>query len=701
MGVHLLKWSFSQYWRLILSPGVRMGMNRTLIKTPLPSPFSHKQASIPHKEFCLLHVGEFAGVVLFANNPGQVQGQRTQTCIPYRIVSRQLGSYQPVTHTSFEITSMYFTAVPGPVGRDGDSIGKLWKHCHISSHVLELYLCRLERCSNSLHRPMPRNRESTLLNNAPSHPVTSAIPWSMAYDYDCIVLGTGNAALCAAITAAESGCSAARVLVLDKAPEEWAGGNSYFTAGAFRTAHGGLRDLVSIVHSEDDARLARTDIEPYPGTQFIEDILRLGESKSDRALVDAVVGDSRDAVQWLAEDVGVRFTFPAHRQAYEVDGRIKFWGGLVLAARDGGKGLVQDLMTKARGLSIEFRWETEVVGLVVEEDTRVRGVKAVDARGEERTLTARAVILACGGFEANQEMRAKYLGSDWDYAHVRGTPYNQGDGFKLALALPLALRPNLVGDWAGCHSTCWDFNSPKDGGSRDVTNAYTKSGYPLGLMINPQGRRYVDEGADFRNYTYAIYGRATLAQPGGFAFQVWDKKGKAMLRVEEYGDGVTRMIEAASVEELAQLLTDEGLEDPEAFVETVKEYNDAVKAFKAEFQGVTFDPAVKDGLSTQSSTKTLAVPKSNWARTIAEAPFVAVKITCGVTFTFGGLPIDPGTAGVVGAEGTTVDGLFCAGEIVGNLFWRNYPGGSGLTSGAVFGRRAGREAGRLVSEGKP
>ena len=280
---------------------------------------------------------------------------------------------------------------------------------------------------------------------------------------------------------------------------------------------------------------------------------------------------------------------------------------------------------------------------------------------------------------------------------MRGTPHNQGDGFKLALDLPPSVRPDLVGDWAGCHSTCWDFNSPKDGGSRALTNAYTKSGYPLGLMLNSRGRRYVDEGADFRNYTYAIYGRETLAQPGGFAFQVWDQKGKSMLRVEEYGDDVTRKIEATSVEELAQLLEKDGLKDPRAFVETVNEYNEAVHAFEEEFPGKAFDPVVKDGLGTQSPTKKLEIPKSNWARTLEEPPFVAVKITCGVTFTFGGLPIDPETGGVFIAGGNeTIGGLFCAGEMVGNLFWGNYPGGSGLTAGAVFGRRAGKEVGRLA-----
>ncbi|KAF8507633.1 FAD/NAD-binding domain-containing protein [Gautieria morchelliformis] len=524
-------------------------------------------------------------------------------------------------------------------------------------------------------------------------------------DYDCIVLGTGNAALCAAIAAVEAGCEPSRVLIVDKAPVEWAGGNSYFTAGAFRTVHGGLQDLRSAVRmaEKDESRLNRIDIEPYTKEQFVEDILRLGNRKSDMKLVDALVGDSREVITWLTESVGVRFAFPSHRQAYEVGGRIKFWGGLELAAQAGGKGLVEALMDKATKLGIQFRWETTVVGFVVVHGEHVRGVNVTYNHHppKQETLTARVVILACGGFEANKDMRVKYLGPGWDHARVRGTPYNQGDGFKLALDLPPGLRPDLVGDWAGCHSTCWDFNSPRLGGSRDLTNAYTKSGYPLGLMVNSEGRRYVDEGADYRNYTYAIYGKATLRQPGGFAFQVWDQKGTGMLRIEEYGDNVTKRIEAPSIEELARLLEKEGLRDSAAFLETLNEYNEAVKAFAAEFPGRQFNPAVKDGLGSQSSAKSLEIPKSNWARTLDEPPFVAVKITCGVTFTFGGLPIDAETAAVIKPGGDeTIDGLLCAGEMVGNIFWGNYPGGSGLTSGAVFGRRAGKEAGRLVKESR-
>ncbi|GJJ14697.1 hypothetical protein Clacol_008964 [Clathrus columnatus] len=523
------------------------------------------------------------------------------------------------------------------------------------------------------------------------------LPWQ----YQCIILGTGNAALCTAISAVESGCDAARILIIDSCPPSWAGGNTFFTAAAYRTCHEGLSDLLSIVQKieTDEERLKRIDVEPYTKSQFMEDIFRLGSGKSNPALVSTLVEDSREIVGWLAHDVGVRFMLSTHRQAYDVGGRFKFWGGLVLTVPDGGKGLIHDLMKKVTDLGIRFKWETTATELYVEDSKHVRGVRVKNPDGSIETLKSRAVVLACGGFEANPQMRAEYLGDQWINAHVRGTPYNKGDGFKLVRDLPVNLRPDFVGDWGGCHSTCWDFNSSRDEGSRNLTNAYTKSGYPLGLMINALGKRYVDEGADFRNYTYAIYGKATLTQPGGFAFQVWDNKSRQKLRVEEYGDEVTTKVQASSVEELAELLEKEGLEDKQAFVATINEYNEAVETFNMECPNKTFDPSVKDGLGTQSSSKKLPIPKSNWAVKIQEPPFISVKITCGITFTFGGLPIDATTAGVKkGNKGEIIDGLFAAGEIVGDIFWGNYPGGSGLTAGAVFGRRAGREIGALVGQ---
>ncbi|OSD07588.1 FAD/NAD(P)-binding domain-containing protein [Trametes coccinea BRFM310] len=516
---------------------------------------------------------------------------------------------------------------------------------------------------------------------------TKTVP---SLDYDCIVVGSGHAGSCAALSARDAGCK--RVLVVDKCPPEWVGGNGYFTAGAHRTVHGGLQDLLPIVQNVSPEAARNIDLDAYTADDFTRDIMRLGNGRSDPGVVKAVVDGSRDAVQWLADRVKVPFILSFHRQAYLVNGRQVFWGGLVLSVEDGGKGLIAAHRAALEAAGIETWFNTAATEVLVDGDAVVGLV--VDKEGTPLRLRAPAVILACGGFEANRELRGKHLGTDWERAKVRGTPYNTGDG--LALAQRVGAR--LTGDFAGCHSTCWDANAPSDRGDRVLSNQFTKSGYPLGLMLNTRGARFVDEGEDFRNYTYAKFGRAILAQPGGVAFQVWDSAVVGWLRKEEYADDVVERIWADSVRGLAEKLEEKGLEDKEAFVRTVERYNEATRAFRAEHPDKEWDPAVKDGLSTQSSSVQLELPKSNWALPIEQPPFLAVEVTCGITFTFGGLAIEPGTAGVISEKtGKPIRGLFCTGELVGGLFYGNYPGGSGLTGGAVFGRKAGEEAAKLAA----
>ncbi|KAI0695743.1 FAD/NAD(P)-binding domain-containing protein [Cerioporus squamosus] len=489
--------------------------------------------------------------------------------------------------------------------------------------------------------------------------------------FDCIVVGSGHAGSCAALAARDSGCK--RVLIVEKSPPEWVGGNGYFTAGAHRTVHGGLYDLLPIVKNVTPEAAANIDLAPYTADEFTDDIMRLGDGRSHGDIVKALVDGSRDAVQWLAERVHVPFIFSFHRQAYLINGRQVFWGGLALSVED-----------------VKTWFDTAAVELVVDGDTVV-GLK-VSRDGETLTLRSSAVVLACGGFEASRALRTQYLGSDWQRAKVRGTPFNTGDG--LALAQRVGAR--LTGDFAGCHSTCWDANAPDDRGDRVLSNQFTKSGYPLGLMLNAKGARFVDEGEDFRNYTYAKFGRAIMSQPGGVAFQVWDSTTIPLLRKEEYADDVVQQIWGDTLEELAAKLVEKGLEDKDAFVQTITRYNETARAFRAERPETKWDPAVKDGVSTQSSHLQLPLPKSNWALPVEQPPFLAVKVTCGITFTFGGLAIDPETAGVLSdATEKPIPGLFCTGELVGGLFYRNYPGGSGLTGGTVFGRKAGREAAKL------
>ncbi|ORY68180.1 fumarate reductase flavo protein subunit [Pseudomassariella vexata] len=509
---------------------------------------------------------------------------------------------------------------------------------------------------------------------------------ALPQECDVLVVGSGNAGFSAAISASQSG--AKNVVLIDKCHEDWAGGNSFFTAGAFRTTHEGLKDLLPIVKNVDAETVKIIDLDPYTSDDFQNDLSRVSNGRSDEQLGRVLIEDSNDTVKWLAS-LGVNFQLSFNRQAYKVDGRYKFWGGLALKTEGGGKGLIEDHKNAARRHGIKVFYSTMAKQLISDPDTAaVRGV-LIERHGKTQTIKAKATILAAGGFEANPRMRSQYLGSNWDLAYVRGTPLNTGECLEMAIRDVLAKQ---AGNWSGCHATAWDANAPPNTGDRLVSNEFTKSGYPLGVMINNQGERFVDEGIDLRNYTYAKFGKAILAQPDGVAFQVWDAKGIPWLREEEYRDEIVPKITAGSIEELADKCVKAGLQSRQRFLDTLTAFNEAAHAHKEENPHLKWDPAVKDGVSTQSKTKSLALPKSNWALPIDEAPFLAVKVACGITFTFGGLSVNPETTAVISASNREVPGLFCVGEMLGGLFYGNYPGGSGLTSGSVFGRRAGRAA---------
>ena len=237
-----------------------------------------------------------------------------------------------------------------------------------------------------------------------------------------------------------------------------------------------------------------------------------------------------------------------------------------------------------------------------------------------------------------------------------------------------------TGNWSGCHAVGWDRNAPEFG-DLAVGDQFQKHSYPFGIMVNAHGERFVDEGADLRNYTYAKYGREILKQPGQFCWQVFDAKVSHLLR-DEYRIRQITKATADTIEELAEKLEDV---DAEGFLAEVKAFNAAVNT------DIPFDPTVKDGRSADG----LRVPRANWANTIDTPPFEAYATTCGITFTFGGLKIT--TEGhVVDCEGLPIPGLYAAGELVGGLFYFNYPGGTGLMSGSVFGRRAGSSAARAA-----
>ncbi|KAJ8654697.1 precorrin 3B synthase CobZ [Lichtheimia ornata] len=523
----------------------------------------------------------------------------------------------------------------------------------------------------------------------------------MSEFYDVVVVGGGNAGYSAAISAKQAGAS--KVLLIEKSTADaYPGGNSYFTAGAFRTVFHGLDDLLPIVHNVDAKTAKLIDMEPYTREQFYNDVMRVSGGRADDALANTLVDESRDTIDWLNK-VGIQFQFSFHRQAYKVDGRYKFWGGMVLSIVNGGKGLMKNYHDAALKHGVIVRYGTSLTNILTHPNqSKVTGIQVITTSGDKQTISTGALILACGGFEANPAMRAQFLGPNWDLAHVRGTPYNTGEGLLIAQR---DCNVKTAGSWSSCHATCWDANTHPHQGDVHLTNQFTKSGYPLGLMLNSNGVRFVDEGADFRNYTYAFFGKEIMRQPGGIAFQIWDSKMLPYLREEEYSDDVVEKVVANSIEELAEKLATPTkgswkgtLSSKEQLIKTITEYNEAVRAHRQENPNCKWDPSIKDGLSTQSSRIQLELPKSNWALTIDEAPFVAVKITTGITFTFGGLAVDPSTAAMLDSFGNKIPNLYGAGEIVGGIASSNYAGGSGLMLGAILGRKAGISAATQTSK---
>jgi tricarballylate dehydrogenase len=483
-------------------------------------------------------------------------------------------------------------------------------------------------------------------------------------DYQVIVIGAGNAALAASVSA--RGAGAERVLVLEKAPEQDRGGNTHYSGGLFRFAFDRSDDLLRLVPKAREVKGFMEGIEAYPADAFREDLMRVTEGRTDPELSQILIANSYETVCWMAEQ-GVAFELALSLSGVRVGNVIKWPKGAIVRAAHEGVGLSRMWFNIARHAGVEIRYSSPVLRLVQDRKGRVCGVVTHDAEGI-RGIGADAVVLGCGGFEANMAWRAQYLGRPWDHARVRGTRHNQGDGLRMAMeigALPW-------GQWSGCHATPIDAGAPPYG-DRELTDKTNRLSYVYGIMLNKLGLRFVDEGEDQNLYTYAKFGGTILNQPGAVAWQIFDSKTVALLEAR-YSTGhpiVADTLDAV----VAQLGVDRA-----AAARTLAEYNAAAG------RG-SFNPGVRDGMRTER----LALPKSNWAQKLDTAPYYAYPVTGGITFSFGGVRVND-QAQVIGTDWNPISGLFACGEMVGGLFHNNYPGGSGLMSGAVFGRIAGRSA---------
>ena len=488
-------------------------------------------------------------------------------------------------------------------------------------------------------------------------------------EFDVIVVGKGNAALCSALSAHETGAS---VLVIEAASQDESGGNSRFAGGVMRFAYETVEDLRKVTEITEKEE-SETDFGTNTEEEFFDDLFRLTQNRTDLDLSDLLVRRSLETMIWL-RGKGVKFVPNFGRQSGMVNGRRRFFGRLPIEVSGGGAGLVDflDQATKKAGIQVKF--ETRTTSLIYE-DGQVKGAHALE-KGVPTQYRAKSVVLACGGFEANPEMRTRYLGPGWELAKVRGSRFNQGDGLKMALDIGAA----PYGNWSGCHATGWDRNAPEFGDVA-VGDKFQKHSYIFGLLINAEGKRFVDEGLDFHSFTYAKYGGEVLKQTGQFAWQVFDSKVKNLLR-NEYRIKFVTKVTANTLEELAGKL--EGV-NPTNFLNTVNNYNSKID------QDVPFDHTIKDGKSTREGVEP---PKTNWAQALDTPPYEAYQTTCGITFTFGGLRTVPDQGQVLDVHLNPIPGLYCAGEMVGGIFYFNYPSGTGLVSGAVFGKIAGLAAGK-------
>ena len=487
--------------------------------------------------------------------------------------------------------------------------------------------------------------------------------------YDVIIVGGGNTAL---LTALQAHAAGAKVLILEKALKQFRGGNGYFTTGIYRVAYNGTEDVQDLMAdlTEDERNLA---IPAYTEQDFFNDWTKVCEGMVDPARMELIIGQSNDAMNWMVKEQGLQMELAAGA-VRRVDGKLRFRGVMPFQARGAGAGLNDTIYDRIESRGIELLYETGAAKLLVGSDGGVVGVSA-NRRGETQDIKAKSVILACGGFEANPVWRARYLGKDWDLAKVRGSRYNMGDGLRMAMEI----GGQATGHWSCCHAIFIDAEAPQPA-IREDTEKTSKRIYIFGLVVNADGRRFVDEGEDEIPFTYARYGKHVLEQPQRIAFQIFDSEAHAFISRSSDYMGAAH-IKGDTIEDIADQLAI----DPQALSKTVKDYNAASKP------GGTIPMHELMGDRENREALGITPPKSNCAFPLENPPFYVYPVCCGITFTFGGLKVND-RAQVMDIYDNPISGLYAAGEIIGGLFYNNYPGATGLTAGAVFARIAGANA---------
>jgi tricarballylate dehydrogenase len=462
----------------------------------------------------------------------------------------------------------------------------------------------------------------------------------MAYlnrKFDVLVIGGGNAALCAAISARRSG---ATVLVLEGAPKFYRGGNTRHTRN-MRCAHDAATDILT---------------GPYTEEEFWQDLLLVTGGQTDEELAKFMIRESKDVLNWIVEQ-GVRWQ-PSLGGTLSLGRTNSFFLG-------GGRAMLNALYLTAEKLGVDTVYDAEVADLKIEDGMFLSAGLKQPIDGT-REIQAAALVAAAGGFEANIEWLKQYWGEAADNFLIRGTPYNRGSILKMLLDNGV----QEIGDPTQCHAVAIDARAPKfDGGIITRHDSVV-----FGIVVNKHAQRFYDEGEDIWPKRYAIWGRLVAAQPDQIAYIIFDST-----VVTSFMPTLFPPIAGGTIAELAGNL---GL-DPAALEQTIADFNAAVRPG-------TFDHTILDDCRTEGLTP----PKTHWARKIDTAPYLAYPVRPGITFTYLGTRVNKQTRMMM-KNGKPSANMFAAGEIMaGNVLGKGYAAGMGMTIGSVFGRVAGREAAR-------
>ena len=483
---------------------------------------------------------------------------------------------------------------------------------------------------------------------------------------DVIIVGTGNAGFAAAVSASENG---AKVLMLEKASEDYMGGNSALTIH-MRFAYNSFSDLLPLVKDDKQTynKLYNKKLQElsevvteYTESDYLKDIMNVTSGKSDKILSKELVTNSLPTIKWmnkLGHLWSPTFDNPTSANVVSFNGK--------------GYGLMQRWKNIALNKGVNIKYNHQVIDLIKNNEDKISGVVA-KTNNENKIYYANSVILACGSFESNAQMRAKYLGEQWRNIKLRGIPNNTGEGLEMAIshgAIP-------YDDWSTCHASPQDINRPNYDlpGENKSGDYWSRYAYPFSIMVNINGNRFIDEGETWRGLTYAKTGKAILEQKNNMAFQLFDSKHVKAGVLKKYKNPTK--YQAGTLIDIANKIK---ITDKENFINNINTFNKAV-------QSGNYNPHKLDG----KKVKNIFPSRSNWALPLDNPPYLAYPVICGMTFCYGGLKTSI-NGELINKNGDIINGLYAVGEMLGGLWHNNYPSGGGMMAGAVFGKNAGKHA---------